>query len=335
MADLESTVRRARNRTLIMMVVVFFFASLAVWNESRLDFANARLRQANADLQDLSDQLASVSSDLAEALADRGVRRGDLDDAENTFLRAEAGRIEGNPLGPEDHYLLGVMAFLNRDYDTAEEALTQALDIRGEWADAYLARGRNSTAQRNYESAIEDLSRGLDLDPQNSDLHAARCLALMKSQQLAEALQDCNAGVENATVGIWVPLNYRGFVNYLLRQDEQAQNDWRRAAEFRSEPASKSESLENVALIYLRSGDWTEASRLSEEIAKVAPDSPWNCLFRGIAEHKLGREEAAQEAFACWRRFRTPDDDQDLSDFLPTNLHSFIDNGEEPSIQPC
>ena len=53
---------------------------------------------------------------------------------------------------------------MTQDYEDAHEEFTRALELRSDWGDIYLARGRNFTAQKLYENAIQDLSKGLKLD---------------------------------------------------------------------------------------------------------------------------------------------------------------------------
>ena len=143
-------------------------------------------------------------------------------------------------------------------------------------------------------------------------------------RQLEMALQDCTYAIDNGRNDYWVPFNYRGFVNYLLNSDQDAIDDWTRAAQQRSQPLAKAESLENLGLVYLRQREWQLALDNAESVNELWSESPWNCLFRGIAAQELGDMTVAEDALGCWNEFATDRDRVALELYLPEFLHGHL-----------
>ena len=317
--DLQQAVRRAKIQSLFLMALTLIFFGLALFYGDRLVRTNAELAATRARLE------ATIEQHALE-LSRRELRRADLDPSDRDFLDAEVTRLTPNPATAQDHYILGVSAFLNEDYETAHDEYTLALELRDDWVDVYLARGTNFAAQREYGQAVQDLSAGLRLADDRADLYAARCFVFLRSGRLDDALQDCNTAVADTFEGDWVPLNYRGFVHYMLGDDDQAIDDWTRAAEYRVDPLSKARSLENLGLVYLRTEDWIRALDHATDVHDLSADRPWNCLFRGIAADKLNEEEVAESALQCWRESDVSVDDLlALRGYLAPSLHSYVD----------
>ena len=312
--DLRKAIRRAKAQNLILMALVLVFFGLSMYYSYQLQEAYERLSQ--------------ITADYALTLGSRELRRTELEKADKVFLESEVDRAKQDLNTAEDFYLLGVRAFLEKDYKAADAHFTQALTLKPEWIEAYLARGRNYSSQKLYDRAIHDFSKGLKLraDP---ELFAARCYARMKSSKLQEALEDCNKAIKAGTENYWVPFNYRGFVHYLRGNDDKAVSDWNRAADYRSRPSSKAKSLENVGFVYLRAKEWSRALDNANHVEELCSDCTWNCLIRGIAADQLGNETIAAKALNCWQKHKDDDDSQHMRDFLPTPLHSYL--GSETS----
>ena len=317
MMDLERAVRRAKTQSLFVLTLTVLLSGLAIGYSYRLG-------EANAELEEMKTRLSKVTAQHAVTIAGRQLRRTEMDSADKNFLQFEAHRTGDSPATAEDHYVQGVQAFVKHDYEAAQARFTRALMLRPDWAEVYLARGRNLSALKLYQEAIQDLSKGLALadEPQ---LYAARCFDYLKLGQLEKALQDCSQAI-NGDPYDWVPFNYRGFINYLLGNDRKAVRDWERAATYRSQPSSKAESLENLGLVYLRVGEWRRALDQADYVSMLSGKSAWNYLFRGIAADQLGEENVAANALDAWRQFRTPSDIQAMRSYLPTPLHGYLES---------
>ena len=308
---LERDIRRAKTQSLILLALAVVSSGLVLFYSYQLEMSKAELER--------------VTAEYAVTLGEREIRREELDSADKEFLRFEASRVENNPIAAEDYYVLGIEAFAEKEYETAHEQFTEALRLRPTWPEGYLARGRNFTKRGLYSESLDDLSMGLKLsdDPQ---IYTARCFALLKLGKLDKALKDCNQAINGKPDNIWVALNYRGFVHYLLENDQKAIDDWKHAAEYRSRPSFKAKSLENLSLVYLRSGNWKQALDHADHIHILSDRNPWNCLFRGIAADQLGKEEIVENALNCWQELAAQSDKRALLVYLPSTLRHYLDS---------
>ena len=203
-----------------------------------------------------------------------------------------------------------------------EELKTLMSQITAEYG---VTLGGRDLHRTELDAAIQDLSKGLGLrdDPQ---LYASRCFAYMKSGQLQKALQDCNHAIDLKPDNYWVPYNTRGFVHYLLGNDLKAVSDWKRAAKYRSRPSSEAQSLENLGLVYLRAEDWGKALANADDVFALCSECAWNCLFRGIAADQLGKEAVAADALTCWREHADHNDSEQMTNYLPSPLHRYLES---------
>ena len=312
--DLQHALRRAKRRSLFALTAIVVLSALLVVYSYRLGRETARLEIITE----------RYSEEIGVEITRREAAREELDSTDRDFIEREAIETQGTPTTAEEYYILGGQALLTGDQDLAHERFTQAIRLRPDWADPYLARGRSLSVQGDYEDAIRDFTAGIQLrdDPAS---YAARCFARLRLMQLEDALADCDRAIaQNSRDDYWLPFHYRGFANYLLERDESAVNDWEQAGARRSEPLSKAESLENISLVYLRQRDWQAVSDNAERVNELWSESPWNCLFRGIAEQQLGNTAVAEDAFSCWTQFSIPGDLDDLNFFLPESLRRYL-----------
>ena len=99
------------------------------WGTYSLSDTLDRLVGTNAELAATRARLEATIEQHALELSRRELRRADLDPSDRDFLDAEATRLTPNPATAEDHYILGVSAFLNEDYETAHDEYTLALSL--------------------------------------------------------------------------------------------------------------------------------------------------------------------------------------------------------------
>src|SRR6185436_19332447 len=141
-----------------------------------------------------------------------------------------------------------------------------------------------SWAGLNQES-FDELSKAIKLKPNRTSSYAERCWVLMALDRSEEAVSDCDRAV-NLDKAYWPPYHYRAFAEYRLGKDAAAEEDWRKSAALRANPA---DSLENLSLIYLRKGDLQRAVDNTQIINLLNSSSAWNWLFLSISLDRLGR----------------------------------------------
>lgn len=133
----------------------------------------------------------------------------------------------------------------------------------------------------------------------------------------------------------------RAFAYFMLERDKEAEEDWRKAADFTPTLAvdkklaaeQRAGSLENVGMIYIRNEKWQEAMNWTESVNALHPGMVWNALFRGIAATKMGLEAEAKTALGIWNTKKKPEDIVELKRFLSPEFHEFIESDaatEEP-----
>ena len=85
----------------------------------------------------------------------------------NEAVAALEKLVEANPTNAALHYNLGV-AYERRDqYEKAREQYEEAIKIKSDFGDAFLAIGNTFMAQKNFNDAITPLVKAVELLPQN------------------------------------------------------------------------------------------------------------------------------------------------------------------------
>lgn len=125
----------------------------------------------------------------------------------------------------------------------------------------------------------------------------------------------------------------RAFAYFMLERDNEAEDDWRKAADFipnfgvdkKLAAEKRAGSLENVGMIYIRNEKWQEAMNWTESVNAIHAGMAWNSLLRGIAATKMGLAAEAKTALGIWNTKKKPEDMLELKRFLPPELHEFIE----------
>jgi tetratricopeptide (TPR) repeat protein len=85
----------------------------------------------------------------------------------NEAVAALEKLVQANPGNPALHYNLGV-AYERRDqYEKAREQYEEAIKVKQDFGDAFLAIGNTFMAQKNFNDAITPLVKAVELLPQN------------------------------------------------------------------------------------------------------------------------------------------------------------------------
>lgn len=100
-------------------------------------------------------------------------------------------------LSAEDYLQEGNKSFDDNDLNSALEAYNNAIEIRSDYADAYLERGRVFAIQGVYDLAIEDLTTVIDMDPNNFVAHFLRALTYDDTGQYGLAIYDYDFVIEH------------------------------------------------------------------------------------------------------------------------------------------
>lgn len=275
-------------------------------------------RRASHTKQNLSPlEIESYALLLAQAQVDRQPL---------TATEVELLETERNKTRPREtvqgRYLKG-SSLTETDPSSAITILTSALQMDPLYEPARAALGKSySWAGRNPE-ALEELTKAIKLNPDRPSSYAERCWVLMALDRAEEAVRDCDQAAKLDS-GYWPPYHYRAFAEYRLNKDGPAEEDWRKSAMLRANPA---DSLENLGLIYLRRGDLQKALDNAQIISLLDSGSAWNWLFLSISLDRLGRTDQAHEAQQMWKKLKSDDDVRILTFLLPAELRRFLTAG--------
>jgi tetratricopeptide (TPR) repeat protein len=118
--------------------------------------------------------------------------RGEAAEASKWFKLA----LEKNPLHPRALAELGELAFLEKDYGSAEELLKQALSLDNEMLRAHLLSGFINREKGNYEEALSDFKTVTSLRPDQEEGTYNQALSLIELGRWPEALDTLNSLVK-------------------------------------------------------------------------------------------------------------------------------------------
>jgi tetratricopeptide (TPR) repeat protein len=115
-----------------------------------------------------SQEAASTESPAASIAKDSEAAVGLLNTGKvNEAVAAFEKLVEANPTNAGLHYNLGV-AYEKRDqYEKARDQYEEAIKIKPDFGDAFLAIGNTFMAQKNFNDAITPLTKAVELLPQN------------------------------------------------------------------------------------------------------------------------------------------------------------------------
>jgi Flp pilus assembly protein TadD len=85
----------------------------------------------------------------------------------NEAVAALEKLVAANPTNASMHYNLGVAYERRDEYEKARQQYEEAIKVKPEFGDAFLAIGNTFMAQRNFNDAITPLSKAVELLPQN------------------------------------------------------------------------------------------------------------------------------------------------------------------------
>jgi tetratricopeptide (TPR) repeat protein len=106
--------------------------------------------------------------------------------AKQEFLK----EIQIDPKNVGAHYILGELARRDGKCDEALPRFTEATNLDGNFAEAYLGQGLCLVALKKYEDAISPLRRAEGLMPENPEVHNTLANALQRSGHTEEAQKE-------------------------------------------------------------------------------------------------------------------------------------------------
>jgi tetratricopeptide (TPR) repeat protein len=214
-------------------------------------------------------------------------------------------------------YLQG-SALVTDDPQTAIKKLEAAVGKDPKYEPAWAALGSAYRYAFQYKNAEHALLTAIGMNPNRTSTRFELCYVQMRLQTV---VKDSACDSKGWNSNDWRKPHSNGFNAYRLEKYDEAEREWRRAAELRPTPAG---SLENLGLIYVRQSQWQKAFDNAQMVKLIDPESSWNWLFLWISADRLGRKDQSTRAREAWKKFMTSDDVETLKPLLPAELQSFV-----------
>ncbi|NOR87790.1 MAG: tetratricopeptide repeat protein [Bacteroidales bacterium] len=225
----------------------------------------------------------------------------------NKVVQINKGNIYG-------WYNRGVVKFLSKNYRGAEKDFTKAIELFPDFAQAYLNRSGVRRELKDDKGAYTDIEKAEEIRNKFNNMPADSIPLLYKdsiefTKLIAFQSDFNNANSEDGYIqfkNVYVQLE-SNFIISMLANDEEKYIEEKRSQYFVQEIAEYNES--KLAAYKLSFGLTKEVNTLSpkksSEILKRMdttlvnnPNNPYNYLYIGILNERLGNLAAAQESYS-------------------------------------
>lgn len=202
-------------------------------------------------------------------------------------------KLAKNSNDAELFYKRGVLLFELQEYNGAIESLNKSVELKMDYADAYMLRGDSKDFMGDYEGAVLDYSKNLEYDKENLVANYKRGFVRKDIGQAAEAVEDLTK-VINARPDHHYPYFYRGLARYQISKYNDALADFDKSLAI--EP-NLVEAYFNKGLTNVHQKRFAEAITQFNKAIEMNPNDADAYLLRGQAKSALGRQTEANHDF--------------------------------------
>ncbi|MAU13712.1 MAG: hypothetical protein CL607_28100 [Anaerolineaceae bacterium] len=211
------------------------------------------------------------------------------EDAEEIIEASESEAVDEKALEAERHFSEGYIASENKDYETAIEKYTQAIELRPKWDFPYNNRGNCYALLGRYEEALADYKHAIMINPNYVEAYSNRGNAYRSLGRYEEALADCDFAISlNSKYAD--AFNNRGVLYSELEKYDEAIKDYKQAIRFNPRFA---EAFSNRAKLFSKLQRNNEALADYKRAIKINPDNVDYYFNRGRAYMDLQRYKQA------------------------------------------
>lgn len=153
------------------------------------------------------------------------------------------------------------------DSENALSSINEALQVKPEYVEAIVQRGRIDREAGKLQSALEYFDRAIHLDPKLSNAYVARGMTYAELHDYKQAIADYDKaiGLDDQS---GVALSNRGWAYFALKKHQQAEADCRKAVQL--DPYLV-KAYDLVAFLCQGRSDFREALRILAEGLKYQP----------------------------------------------------------------
>jgi tetratricopeptide (TPR) repeat protein len=202
-----------------------------------------------------------------------------------------------NPRNAREAFDAGMRLMKATRYDQAILNFSRAVDLQGDFADAYRMRGRAYVAQSDRDMAIRDFSRVAELQPRDASVLVERGLVHMDQKDYATAVADADRAVA---------IDPKSARAYNLRATaRRAAGDPRRAIEDFTRAVEREPNLDNYfqrAATFQLLGEHKLALADFDKAIAEDPQQPHIYYARAQSRAALGDSAGAQADLLAGRK---------------------------------
>lgn len=234
----------------------------------------------------------NLAPELASAYFNRALARHDV----GFYKEAIEDYTSVLEISPEDTVVLyrrGVAFLESGEINAAIRDFDKAIELQPEYLAAYVSRGSAKRRAGDALAAVADYSTALEIDAQNLPALTNRAAAHAALGDHQSAIADYNRAIDLSPYPVSLHMQ-RGIAHDAVGDSESARSDYRTAFEI----ADDANDFNNVAYLFLGSGETTLALEAAKAAVARAPDTGLYQDTLGDMLCRSGHSEEAREAFA-------------------------------------
>lgn len=131
----------------------------------------------------------------------------------------------------QGYYWLASAYYLQHKYSKSREALEAVFSLNEKYAPAYFLDAAILQSRKQYAAAAETFLEAYALDSTLEDAHLQAAISLLDMQKYEEALAIFKQMLKPTSAAYVQALYYAGETSYLLKENDEACNYWKAAAE--------------------------------------------------------------------------------------------------------
>ena len=201
----------------------------------------------------------------------------------DTAIESYSKAIELNPYYAEAYMGHGLAYLFKREYDRAIENFSKAIALKADYAYAYHDRGNAYSAKRQYDRAIEDYNKAISLNPDKAYSYQGRGSAYHAKGQNDMAIADYNKAI-SLKPDYAEAYNSRGNAYSSKGQNDMAIEDYNKAISLEPDLAGY---YRNRGVMYMRKRQYDKAIEDYNKAISLKPDYAEAYYARGLSYYGM------------------------------------------------